>query len=148
MNSDRLNEIKQQIEEAIPWRDGVLTVMQAIALVSEVEILWQEARIRNNINDGLAAELGKLRAENAELELGVETMRTRMNNAYQQRNDERAAVVAWLREHGSGAWLEHGGLSLVCLDEIADKFERGEHRRDFDVAALNAVLQKLSQEVP
>ncbi len=43
---------------------------------------------------------------------------------------ERAAVVAWLREHGSGAWLEHGGLSLVCLDEIADKFERGEHRRE------------------
>jgi hypothetical protein len=44
--------------------------------------------------------------------------------------EERAAVVAWLREHGSGAWLENGGLSLVCLDEIADKIERGEHRRE------------------
>ena len=44
------------------------------------------------------------------------------------RNDERAAVVAWLRDFGSEAWLTDGGLSLVCLDEIADKFERGEHR--------------------
>ncbi len=52
-----LNEVKQQINESIPWRDGVLTVEQARALVAEVEILRQEARIRNNINDGLAAEL-------------------------------------------------------------------------------------------
>jgi len=44
--------------------------------------------------------------------------------------EERAAVVAWLREHGSGAWLEHGGLSLVSLDGLADTIERGEHRRE------------------
>jgi hypothetical protein len=122
MNSDRLNEIKQQIEEAIPWRDGVLTVMQALALVSEVEILWQEARIRNNINDGLAAELGKLRAEKVELELGVETMRTRMNNAYAQRNriqnEERAAVVAYLRAYDGESY------------DFADDIECGEHRKE------------------
>jgi len=47
----------------------------------------------------------------------------------ESRDSERAAVVAWLREHGSGAWLENGGMSLVCLEEIADKFERGQHRR-------------------
>jgi hypothetical protein len=126
MNSDRLNEIKQQIEEAIPWRDGVLTVMQAIALVSEVEILWQEARIRNNINDGLAAELGKLRAENAELELGVETMRTRMNNAYQQRNDERAAVVRYMSE-GGYVCTE---CKDIAVSELATGIVRGEHRKE------------------
>jgi hypothetical protein len=126
MNSDRLNEIKQQIEEAIPWRDGVLTVMQAIALVSEVEILWQEARIRNNIHDGLAAELGKLRAENAELELGVETMRTRMNNAYQQRNDERAAVVRYMSE-GGYVCTE---CKDIAVSELATGIVRGEHRKE------------------
>lgn len=126
MNSDRLNEIKQQIEEAIPWRDGVLTVMQALALVSEVEILWQEARIRNNINDGLAAELGKLRAEKAELELGVETMRTRMNNAYQQRNDERAAVVRYMSEGGYVC----ASCKDIAVSELATGIERGEHRKE------------------
>jgi hypothetical protein len=44
--------------------------------------------------------------------------------------EERAAVVAWLRDFGSEAWLTDGGLSIVCLEEIADKFERGEHRRE------------------
>ena len=126
MNSDRLNEIKQQIEEAIPWRDGVLTVMQALALVSEVEILWQEARIRNNINDGLAAELGKLRAETAELELGVETMRTRMNNAYQQRNDERAAVVRYMSE---GEYV-CASCKDIAVSDLAAGIERGEHRKE------------------
>jgi hypothetical protein len=96
------------------------------ALVAEVGILRQEARIRNNINDGLAAEVGKLRAENAELELGVETMRTRMNNAYAQRNriqnEERAAVVAWLREPGEY-------VDPACA-RLADIIERGEHRRE------------------
>jgi hypothetical protein len=43
---------------------------------------------------------------------------------------ERAAVVEWLRDHGSEAWIEHGGLSLVNLDGIADTIERGEHRRE------------------
>lgn len=98
---------------------GFVTVS---ALVAEVEILRQEARIRNNINDGLAAEVGKLRAENAELELGVETMRTRMNNAYAQRNriqnEERAAVIAYLLAPGTGC--DNAAL--------AEAIEQGEHR--------------------
>jgi hypothetical protein len=57
---------------------------------------------------------------------------------------ERAAVVAWLRAQVSQA-VSAGDLDL---DWAADTIERGEHRRDFDVAALNAVLQKLSQEAP
>lgn len=107
---------------------GFVTVS---ALVAEVEILRQEARIRNNINDGLAAEVRKLRAENAELELGVETMRTRMNNAYAQRNqiqsEERAAVVAMLRAEArvEGVYpAEKRALNAVARD-----IERGEHRR-------------------
>ena len=96
-----LDEVKQQINESIPWRDGVLTVVQARALVAEVE---------------------RLRADNAELELGVETMRTRMNNAYQQRNriqnEERAAVVAYLRACDGESY------------DFADDIERGEHRRE------------------
>jgi hypothetical protein len=95
---------------------GFVTVT---ALVAEVEILRQEARIRNNINDGLAAEVRKLRADNAELELGVATMRVRMNNAYQQRNDERAAVVAWLLERGH-----------YTAEAYAGSIESGEHRKE------------------
>jgi len=57
---------------------------------------------------------------------------------------ERAAVVAWLRAQVSQA-VSAGDLDL---DWAADTIERGEHRRDLDVAALNAVLQKLSQEAP
>jgi uncharacterized protein (UPF0335 family) len=105
-----LDAMKQQIEEAIPWRDGVLTVEQARALIAEVE---------------------RLRAEVAELELGVATMRTRMNNAYQQRNDERAAVVAWLRRTGDEA--ESHMLDAVVVDYLrvsAAEIERGEHRRE------------------
>ena len=55
---------------------------------------------------------------------------------------ERAAVVAWLRAE---AYLT---LYEATPSDVADAIERGEHRRDLDVAALNAVLQKLSQEGP
>ena len=100
---------------------GFVTVS---ALVAEVEILRQEARIRNNINDGLASEMMRLRAEKAELELGVETMRTRMNNAYAQRNriqnEERAAVVAYLLAPGTGC--DNAAL--------AEAIEQGEHREE------------------
>lgn len=100
-----LNEVKQQINESIPWRDGVLTVEQARALVEEVE---------------------QLRADNAELELGVATMRTRMNNAYQQRNDERAAVVRYMSE-GGYVCTE---CKDIAVSELATGIVRGEHRRE------------------
>ena len=100
-----LNEVKQQINESIPWRDGVLTVVQARALVAEVE---------------------QLRADNAELELGVETMRTRMNNAYQQRNDERAAVVRYMSE-GGYVCTE---CKDIAVSELATGIVRGEHHKE------------------
>jgi hypothetical protein len=37
-----IDAVKRQIEESIPWRDGVLTVEQAFALVAEVERLRGE----------------------------------------------------------------------------------------------------------
>jgi hypothetical protein len=101
-----LDAMKQQIEEAIPWRDGVLTVAQARALIAEVE---------------------RLRAEVAELELGVATMRTRMNNAYQQRNDERAATVAYLLDRSD---LVDDAYTERTIVAEARKIERGEHRRE------------------
>jgi len=79
----------------IPWSCSCVEPEQLAALVEEVE---------------------RLRADNAELELGVATMRLRMNNAYQQRNDERAAVVAWLEKSG---WMP----------SMVEVFRRGEHRR-------------------
>ena len=105
-----LDEVKQQINESIPWRDGVLTVVQARALVAEVE---------------------RLRADNAELELGVATMRTRMNNAYQQRNDERAAVVAYLRTLADAAGTRDLYWQGVASGNgyAAQMIERGEHRK-------------------
>lgn len=46
MDENELRKLKRQIEEAIPWRDGVLTVDQARALIQEVERwrthCWQE----------------------------------------------------------------------------------------------------------
>jgi hypothetical protein len=80
------------------------------------------------MNDAEAESIGKLLAEvSAEI---ADMRKAHDADIARAVAEERAAVVAWLREHGSGAWLEHGGLSLVCLDEIADKFERGEHRRE------------------
>lgn len=61
---------------------------------------------------------------------------------------ERAAVVAWLRDC-SNRCREWDGRELAVSATYrlaAAVIERGEHRRDLDVAALNAVLQKLSQE--
>lgn len=85
----------------IPWSCSCVEPEQLAALVEEVE---------------------RLRADNAELELGIASMRTRMTNAYQQRNDERAAVVAWLRKVAYPCC--HG-----CNDELAADIERGDHRK-------------------
>ena len=40
---------------------------------------------------------------------------------------ERAAVVAWLRENGSDPSL---GVHGWTMRSLADEFERGEHRRE------------------
>lgn len=94
----------------IPWSCSCVEPEQLAALVEEVE---------------------RLRADNAELELGVAMMRVRMNNAYQQRNDERAAVVAWLRaECGSPGHEERFCAYCNVRRNIAADIERGEHRRE------------------
>jgi len=96
----------------IPWSCSCVEPEQLAALVDEVE---------------------RLRADNAELELGVATMRVRMNNAYQQRNDERAAVVAWMRaECGSPGHEERFCAYCNVRRNIAADIERGEHRRELD----------------
>jgi len=65
----------------------------------------------------------------------------------EQLREERAAVVAWLRGFDTDTQSKSSDLRW-CIRGMANCIERGEHRRDLDVAALNAVLQKLSQEVP
>ena len=87
----------------VPWSCACITPQELEALVEEVE------RLRAVVAD--CEQSYRFAASKAEAK-------------------ERAAVVAWLRDFGSGAWLENGGLSLVNLSDIADKFERGEHRRE------------------
>jgi hypothetical protein len=128
-----LDAMKQQIEEAIPWRDGVLTVAQARALISEVEILRQEARIRNNINDGLSAELRELRVEVADLRMQRDEHLIDTEHAHAEgRDTERAAVVAWLREGDKKCreWDERENAVSRTYRVAADAIERGEHRRE------------------
>lgn len=123
-----LNALKQQIEEAIPWRDGVLTVAQARVLISEVEILRQEARIRNNINDGLSAELRELRVEVADLRMQRDEHMIDTEHAHAEgRDTERAAVVAMLRDEARavGAYPAER-----VLNAVARSIERGEHRSE------------------
>jgi len=39
--------IKAQVEDAVPWRDGVLTYSQAVALLAEVERLQRSVLERD-----------------------------------------------------------------------------------------------------
>jgi hypothetical protein len=98
-----IDAVKRQIEESIPWRDGVLTVEQAFALVAEVE---------------------RLRAVVADQQMLLDEHRMDNQHAYEEGGHaERAAVVAWLRDLGDQV--------PVARDQwIADCIERGEHRRE------------------
>jgi len=80
----------------------------------------------------LVEEVERLRAQNAELELGVTTMRARMAKAYEQRNDERAAVVAYLRALADAAGTRDLYWQGVASGNgyAAQMIERGEHRRE------------------
>lgn len=93
-------------------------------LVACRDIPWSCSCVEPEQLAALVAEVERLRAENAELELGVTTMRARMAKAYEQRNDERAAVVAWLRVQGMAPYAQSN------LDYAATMIERGEHRRE------------------
>jgi len=108
------------------------------ALVAEVSLLQQEARIQRAISDGLVAEVEHLRATVAALQAAVppahpadyghevwsaalEAARAENENAEDARC-ERVAVVAFLRG-------ENAARCRVVSDAVAMRIERGEHRR-------------------
>jgi len=92
------------------------------ALVAEVSLLQQEARIQQGISDGLAAEVEHLREHRESctenLLKGYETGKT----------EERAAVVAWLREVADAP--ETYVDEAIALRGASASIERGEHRRE------------------
>lgn len=105
------------------------------ALVAEVSLLQQEARIRRAIGDGLAAEverlldaLGAAHAEAATMRAWAEEAAKAENENAEDARKERVAVVAWIRRVATDAswWGAHGGV----YDGLADAIESGEHRRE------------------
>jgi hypothetical protein len=116
----------------IPWSCSCVEPEQLAALVDEVEYLRGEAVVSRSGETWLTVEIERLRAQNAELELGVATMRARMAKAYEQRNDERAAVVAYLRALADAAGARDLYWQGVASGNgyAAQMIERGEHRRE------------------
>jgi hypothetical protein len=108
-----LNEVKQQINESIPWRDGVLTVEQARALVAEVERLREEAVVARSNETWLTVEIEQLRAQVADCAQGYRFA------ADKAKTRERAAVVAFMR-----------ATPEVEFDELPQRIECGEHRKE------------------
>jgi hypothetical protein len=85
------------------------------------------------LRDALRAtleEVGRLRDEVNQLRTGREAARSYADRVgeIERLRDERAAVVAWLREVAATSrdWSEHTGV----YDGLADAIERGEHRRE------------------
>jgi len=69
----------------------------------------------------VVAEVERLRAFNSDLRLMVDGLETAAH-------EERAAVVACLRERAA-----RRGFTVICPDELAwcaDTIERGEHRKE------------------
>jgi hypothetical protein len=75
-------------------------ILEIVRLRDEVAMLQQEARIRKNLCDGFASEAA----------------------------EERAAVVAHLRECSRDPEATFAEAAL--LNQQADSIERGEHRRE------------------
>ena len=72
--------------------------------------------------DALVAEVERLRADNARIMLEAERHRRIADEAIdriESAEEERADVLAWLREHGDQRRAV-----------LADRIERGEHRRE------------------
>lgn len=128
-----LAAVRCQIAESIPWRDGVLTVEQAEALVAEVERLRANAEARERF---LRREGNSLRAaQRARDDLRGKLDRLNdilINSADLAGKAERADVVAWLREEAEAAaqtYTEQAGEWAKRIDDMADAIERGVHRR-------------------
>jgi len=123
-------------------------VIDIAALVAEVSLLQQEARIQQGISDGLVAEVEHLRVEveaaiaevehlRVEVEAAIAeaaTMRAWAEEAARAENEnaedarrERAAVVAFLRELADAP--ETYVDEAIALRGASASIERGEHRR-------------------
>jgi hypothetical protein len=109
-----IDAVKRQIEESIPWRDGVLTVEQAFALVAEVERLRAE---RDAYHEAWAAA-------QVRLDCGAD--------AFEAVREERAAVVAFLRDRDKWCreWGRRENAVSATYRTAAESIERGEHRRE------------------
>ena len=100
------------------------------ALLAEVSLLQQEARIQRAIGDGLAAEVEHLRVEVEAAIAEAATMRAWAEEAARAENEnaedarrERVAVVAFLTG-------ENDARCRFISDHVAMRIERGEHRRE------------------
>jgi len=105
-------------------------VSDIAALVAEVSLLQQEARIQRAIGDGLAAEVEHLRVEVEAAIAEAATMRQWAEEAAKAENEnaedarrERVAVVSALER-----WAEDGGDPWMSF--CADRIKSGEHRRE------------------
>jgi hypothetical protein len=149
-----LDEVKRQIEESIPWRDGVLTVEQAYRLVDEVELLREEAVVARSCETWLTVEVERLKKNAEARERFLRREGNALRAAERERDDlrkkverlravvadceqsyrfaaskaqtlERQAVVAWLRE------TDGPDSNSDCEEAFtfaADAIERGDHR--------------------
>ena len=95
---------------------------EVLALRAEASLLQQEARIHRGIGDGLVAEVEAARAEAVTMRTWAEEAAKAENENAEDAKRERAAVVEWLRDN-EDAWH-------MPTWQLADKIERGEHRRE------------------
>ena len=109
-------------------------VLEIVQLREGVDLLQQEARIRQNLCDGFAAEVEQLRAEVAFLRASVPPLHPRdyghevWTNALREAVEaERADAVAYLRDEATKPF--EGGMALLYA---AKRVARGEHRREGD----------------
>jgi hypothetical protein len=109
------------------------------ALVEEVSLLQQEARIQHAISDGRAAEVEHLRAQVAAAQAEAATMRAWAEEAAKAENEnaedarrERGAVVAWLKKQRIYCTDSTGEPNAVTATyaHAAEAVERGEHHRE------------------
>ena len=67
-----------------------------------------------------------LRSQLAELEVSLQALKEENAMLRDAVREERAAVVAWLRDES----INYMPIKEVALLDAADKIERGEHRRE------------------
>jgi hypothetical protein len=79
----------------------------------------------------LIEELKRLRHEVADLQmLRDEHLIDNLHATEEGRNEERAAVVVWLRKEAVSHRRDGFPIAAYTMQERADAIERGEHRRE------------------